>query len=71
MISYIKWGSTFLVLTGILLTNLNIYPINIIIHGIGAVGWTIAGYMTSDKALLTNFGLQLPLFMTGYFNLLI
>lgn len=71
MINYIKWGSTFLVLTGILLTNLNIYPINIIIHGIGAVGWTIAGYMTSDKALLTNFGLQLPLFMTGYFNLLI
>ncbi len=71
MISYIKWGSTFLVLTGILLTNLNIYPINIVIHGIGAVGWTIAGYMTSDKALLTNFGLQLPLFMTGYFNLLI
>jgi len=71
MITYIKWGSTFLVLTGILLTNLNIYPINIVIHGIGAVGWTIAGYMTSDKALLTNFGLQLPLFMTGYFNLLI
>jgi len=71
MIIYIKWGSTFLVLTGILLTNLNIYPINIVIHGIGAVGWTIAGYMTSDKALLTNFGLQLPLFMTGYFNLLI
>tara|TARA_B110000014_G_C20056678_1_gene550013 strand:- start:295 stop:510 length:216 start_codon:yes stop_codon:yes gene_type:complete len=71
MISYIKWGSTFLVLTGILLTNLNIYPINIVIHGIGAVGWTIVGYMTSDKALLTNFGLQLPLFMTGYFNLLI
>ena len=71
MIIYIKWVSTFLVLTGILLANLNIYPINIVIHGIGAVGWTIAGYMTSDKALLTNFGLQLPLFMTGYFNLLI
>ena len=71
MINCIKWGSTFLVLTGILLTNLNIYPINIFIHGVGAVGWTIAGYMTSDKALLTNFGLQLPLFMTGYINLLI
>jgi len=71
MINYIKWTSTFLVLTGILLTNLNIYPINIVIHGIGAVGWTIAGYLTSDRALLTNFGLQLPLFMTGYINVLI
>ena len=26
---YLKWISTALVLTGILLTNLNIYPINI------------------------------------------
>ena len=26
---YLKWISTFLVLVGILLTNLNIYPINI------------------------------------------
>jgi len=71
MVNYIKWISTFLVLTGILLTNLNIYPINIIIHGVGAVGWTIAGYLTSDRALLTNFGLQLPLFMTGYINVLV
>ena len=30
---YLKWLSTFLVLTGILLTNLNIYPVNIIFHG--------------------------------------
>jgi len=71
MIFYIKWGSTILVLIGILLTNLNIYPLNIFIHGAGAVGWTIAGYLTSDRALLTNFGLQIPLFMTGYLNILI
>ena len=71
MIFYIKWGSTILVLVGILLTNLNIYPLNIFIHGTGAVGWTIAGYLTSDRALLTNFGLQIPLFMTGYLNILI
>ena len=71
MIFYIKWGSTILVLVGILLTNLNIYPLNIFIHGTGAVGWTIAGYLTSDRALLTNFGLQIPLFITGYLNILI
>ena len=71
MIFYLKWGSTILVLIGILLTNLNIYPLNIFIHGAGAAGWTIAGYLTSDRALLTNFGLQIPLFMTGYLNILI
>ena len=71
MINRLKWISTFLVLVGILLTNLNIYPLNIFIHGTGAVGWAFAGYLSKDKALLTNFGLQIPLFITGYINLII
>ena len=49
-INRIKWFSTFLILSGILLTNLNAYPYNIIIHGTGAVGWSVVGYMTRDKA---------------------
>ena len=66
---YIKWISTALVLTGILLTNLNIYPLNIFSHGLGAVSWTYAGFINKDKAIMTNFGLQLPLFIIGYINL--
>ena len=64
-ISVMKWTGTALVLTGILLTNLNIYPFNIFIHGSGSVLWTAAGYITKDRALMTNFGLQLPLFGAG------
>ena len=71
MINVIKWASTFLILTGILLTNLNLYPFNIFIHGLGAVGWTFAGYMSSDKAIMTNFGLQIPIFLIGYANLIL
>ena len=67
----IKWMSTFLVLAGILLTNLNLYPFNIFIHGFGAVGWTFAGYMSSDRAIMTNFGLQIPIFLLGYVNLVL
>ena len=66
--NYIKWISTFLVLTGILLTNLNMYPINIMFHGAGVVGWTIAGFLSKDKAILTNFGLQIPLFIIGFLS---
>lgn len=61
----LKWVSTVAILTGIVLTNLNIFPLNIIIHGSGAFGWTIAGYLTKDRALLTNFCLQLPIFAFG------
>ena len=64
----LKWSSTVLILFGILLTNLNLYPLNIFSHGLGAIGWSIVGYISKDKALMTNFGLQLPLFMIGYYN---
>ena len=68
---YLKWISTFLVLVGILLTNLNIYPLNIYFHGLGVVGWTIAGFVSKDKAILTNFGLQIPLFLVGIYKIII
>lgn len=64
-LAIMKWAGTGLVLSGILLTNLNIYPLNIFIHGSGSLLWTAAGYITKDRALMTNFGLQLPLFVTG------
>tara|TARA_B110000263_G_C14961517_1_gene352823 strand:- start:244 stop:471 length:228 start_codon:yes stop_codon:yes gene_type:complete len=64
----LKWTSTVLILFGILLTNLNFYPLNIFSHGLGAIGWSIVGYLSKDKALMMNFGLQLPLFIFGYYN---
>ena len=67
---YLKWVSTFLVLTGILLTNINHYPINLLFHGLGVIGWTISGIANKDKAIITNFGLQIPLFIIGIINLL-
>jgi len=54
---------------GILLTNINEYPINIYFHGSGVLGWTICGYLSKDKAIMTNFGLQIPLFIIGIFNI--
>lgn len=35
IVKNIKWIGTFFVLLGILLTNLNIYPLNILFHGFG------------------------------------
>ena len=68
---YLKWISTFLVLVGILLTNLNIYPLNIYFHGLGGVGWTSAGFISNHKPTLTNFALQIPLFIIGISKLII
>ena len=63
---YIKWVSTAFILCGILLTNLNMYPLNIFIHSTGSLGWTIVGYVNKDRALMVNFGIQIPIFALGY-----
>jgi hypothetical protein len=68
---YLKWISTGLVLIGILLTNLNIYPLNIFFHGLGVIGWTWNGIIYKDKAIITNFGLQIPLFILGFVKLFV
>ena len=67
-LTLLKLGSTFLVLTGILVAQFNVYPLYIFIHSIGALGWMISGYLMNDKAVMTNFGLQLPIFGIGYMN---
>ena len=67
----IKWISTVLVLTGILLTNLNLYPLNIYFHGLGVIGWTIAGLLFKNMAILVNFGLQIPIFLFGFLKTVI
>lgn len=69
-LSILKWSGTVLVLSGILLTNLNIYPLNIIIHGAGSFSWAVAGVVSKDRALMVNFGMQMPLFGLGYVKML-
>tara|TARA_B100000287_G_scaffold237995_1_gene223872 strand:- start:1796 stop:2032 length:237 start_codon:yes stop_codon:yes gene_type:complete len=66
--SKIKWIGTIFVLIGILLTNANIYPLNIFIHGLGVIFWTVFGFMSKDKAVMTNFGFQIPIFGFGIIN---
>ncbi len=45
----LKWGSTFLILTGILIAQFNLYPLYIFVHSIGALGWMMSGYLMQDK----------------------
>ena len=33
-------------------------------------GGTIAGFLSKDKAILTNFGLQIPLFVIGIYKII-
>ena len=51
--------------------KLKYISIKYIFSWIGVVGWTIAGFVSKDKAILTNFGLQIPLFLIGIYKIII
>ncbi|CAI8311086.1 MAG: Uncharacterised protein [Gammaproteobacteria bacterium] len=66
-----KWFSSLCLLTGILCTNLNIYPFNIYFQSIGAISWIIVSYAVRDRSMMLNFLPQIPLFAIGYYVLLV
>jgi len=47
-----KWFATCLCLIGIALTSFNIYPINIVLSGVGSAMWAWAGWKQRDAPLL-------------------
>ena len=62
---YLKYISAVLVLIAIVLHTLDVYPINIIIHLIGAIGWTIVGWKWKENSILLNFAPQILIFTVG------
>ncbi len=47
-----KWIATYLCLAGIALTSFNIYPMNIVLSGVGSAMWAWAGWQQRDNPLL-------------------
>ena len=68
-INIFKWFSSSCILTGVLCTNLNIYPLNIYFQSIGAITWVMISIKIHDKSMLLNFAPQIPLFAIGYYVL--
>jgi len=61
----LKWTGTLLCLLGILLTSINIYPLNILIGMIGSGLWTYAGYEQDDMALFTVEIVAVAFYLAG------
>lgn len=61
----LKWTGTALCLLGILLTSLNIYPLNIFIGFVGSGLWAYAGYEQDDFALFTVEIVAVALYLAG------
>ena len=65
---YIKWVSSIFIIAGMALTSANIFPLNIIVHGIGVTGWLIVGMLWHDRALIFLNGVAIFVYATGLLN---
>ena len=65
---YIKWVSSIFIIIGMALTSANIFPMNIIIHGIGVTGWLVVGMLWHDRALIFLNAVAIFVYATGLLN---
>jgi len=65
---YIKWISSVFIIVGMALTSANIFPVNIIVHGIGVTGWLIVGMLWHDRALIFLNAVAIFVYASGLLN---
>jgi len=65
---YIKWVSSVFIIVGMALTSANIFPVNIIVHGIGVTGWLIVGMLWQDRALIFLNAVAIFVYASGLLN---
>jgi len=65
---YLKWFSSVIIIIGILLTSNNLYPWNMMFHGVGLLGWLIVAILWNDRALLVVNSVGLALLANGLLN---
>ena len=65
---YIKWISSVFIIAGMALTSANIFPINIVVHGIGVTGWLIVGMLWHDRALIFLNAVAIFVYASGLLN---
>lgn len=61
----LKWIATYLCLSGIALTSFNIFPMNIILSGVGSAMWAWAGWKQRDNPLLIVEAVAVFFYVSG------
>lgn len=65
---YIKWVSSIIIIIGMALSSANIFPLNIIVHGVGVTGWLVVGLLWHDRALIFLNTVAVFVYLTGLLN---
>lgn len=61
----LRWSGTIFYMIGMLLTALNIFPLNLIFGAIGGILWCIVGFSYKDKALILVEAASAAIYLFG------
>jgi hypothetical protein len=62
---YLKWVASVLLVSGVILTSNNIFPLNLFFHAGGMLGWLVVSILWNDRALLVVNAVSLALLVNG------
>jgi hypothetical protein len=62
---WIEWASTAVLITGVLLTSLNVYPLNLAFNFAGNLGWFVIGFMWRKYSLIVVQTVILAIYFAG------
>ena len=62
---FVKWASSFLLISGMAMTNLQIYPLNLYLHLLGLIGWLAVALYWHDRSLIVVNGVATVIFVNG------
>ena len=65
---YVKWISSLVIIVGMIMSSLNIYPYNLYIHLLGVAGWLWVGFLWHDRALILLNAIAVVIFILGIGN---
>ena len=65
---YIKWFSSIVILSGMVLTSASIEPWNMWTHLVGVSGWLVVGMLWHDRSLIVLNAVSLAIYSLGILN---
>ena len=65
---YIKWFSSITLIIAMMLTAVELFPMNMIIANIGFIGWLVVGMLWHDRALMVLKSISLAIYTLGIIN---
>tara|TARA_E500000178_G_C16958363_1_gene724794 strand:- start:524 stop:757 length:234 start_codon:yes stop_codon:yes gene_type:complete len=67
-VEILEWSSTGILLLGVYLTSINIYPLNVYVSLVGNVGWLTVGVIWKKWSLFTVQAVICGIYVFGYLS---